>query len=112
MASDNDQEPGFDPRRRLCPDGSCIGVIGADGRCTECGARDAEAPDAEVPVPPAPQTSAAPEPDDEAEAEPAPDDREQPSSTFDPSRRLCSDGACIGVIGDHNRCSVCGKPAE
>ncbi len=23
--------------RRLCPDGSCIGVIGPDGRCKECG---------------------------------------------------------------------------
>ncbi len=24
-------------RRRLCSDGNCIGVIGADGRCKECG---------------------------------------------------------------------------
>lgn len=23
--------------RRLCSDGSCIGVIGPDGRCKECG---------------------------------------------------------------------------
>ena len=23
--------------RQLCPDGSCTGVIGADGRCKECG---------------------------------------------------------------------------
>jgi hypothetical protein len=23
--------------RRLCSDGNCIGVIGADGRCRECG---------------------------------------------------------------------------
>jgi hypothetical protein len=23
--------------RALCPDGACIGVIGADGRCTVCG---------------------------------------------------------------------------
>lgn len=28
---------GFDPSRRLCPDGSCIGVIGTDGVCTVCG---------------------------------------------------------------------------
>lgn len=27
--------------RRLCPDGNCIGVIGPDGRCKECG-RNAE----------------------------------------------------------------------
>ena len=23
--------------RRLCPDGNCIGIIGADGRCVICG---------------------------------------------------------------------------
>lgn len=28
---------GFDPRRKLCPDDSCIGVIGAEGVCTVCG---------------------------------------------------------------------------
>ena len=30
----------FDSKRRLCPDGSCIGVVGDDGRCRVCG-RDA-----------------------------------------------------------------------
>ena len=25
--------------RELCPDGACIGVIGPDGRCRECGRR-------------------------------------------------------------------------
>lgn len=30
--------------------------------------------------------------------------------TFDPtSRRLCPDGACIGVIDDAGRCSACGR---
>ena len=29
-------------RRRLCPDGSCIGVIGSTNRCTVCG-KDAAA---------------------------------------------------------------------
>lgn len=23
--------------RRLCPDGNCIGILGADGRCVVCG---------------------------------------------------------------------------
>jgi len=27
----------FDPGRRLCPDGACLGVIGPNGRCTTCG---------------------------------------------------------------------------
>ncbi len=26
--------------RRLCPDGNCIGIIGADGCCVVCGKRD------------------------------------------------------------------------
>jgi len=35
---DSDGDGGsFDPGRRLCPDGSCVGVIGADGHCGVCG---------------------------------------------------------------------------
>ncbi len=30
---------------------------------------------------------------------------------FDSHRRLCPDGACIGVIGDDGRCRVCGRAA-
>ena len=30
-------EGGFDAARKLCEDGSCVGVIGADGRCGVCG---------------------------------------------------------------------------
>ncbi|MBK6848599.1 MAG: hypothetical protein IPG96_14080 [Proteobacteria bacterium] len=29
--------------RELCPDGTCIGVIGSDGRCRDCGATLASA---------------------------------------------------------------------
>ncbi|HKA87806.1 MAG TPA: hypothetical protein VKE22_09085 [Haliangiales bacterium] len=28
---------------------------------------------------------------------------------FDEDRQLCSDGACIGVIGPDGRCKVCGR---
>lgn len=28
---------GFDANRRLCDDGSCVGLIGADGLCGVCG---------------------------------------------------------------------------
>ncbi len=31
------KEPGEFAERRLCPDGSCIGVIGLSGTCNECG---------------------------------------------------------------------------
>lgn len=30
-------EDAFDEDRELCPDGTCIGVIGPDGRCKVCG---------------------------------------------------------------------------
>ncbi|MFO0577965.1 MAG: hypothetical protein U1A78_28480 [Polyangia bacterium] len=35
-SSDGDADPDF-ADRRLCPDESCIGVLGDDGRCRECG---------------------------------------------------------------------------
>lgn len=30
-------DDGFDDERQLCPDGACIGVLGPDGKCKECG---------------------------------------------------------------------------
>ncbi len=92
--------------RRLCGDENCIGVIGPDGRCRECGrpcepgevledrssaAHPAEAPAEEPPAPPTADPAAGA--DDEWE-----------------NRRLCSDGNCIGVIGSDGRCRECGKP--
>jgi hypothetical protein len=35
--SPQDDEPVDLERRILCPDGACIGVIGPDGTCKECG---------------------------------------------------------------------------
>ena len=109
MATDDNQETSFNPQRLLCPDGSCIGIIGGDGRCSVCGARD--------PGGPLPETAeAVPMPSDAVRPghEPDVEDREgqEPQSAFDPNRRLCSDGGCVGVIGGDNRCSVCGKPAD
>ena len=31
MTSESDSDSTFDPRRKLCPDGSCVGLIGDDG---------------------------------------------------------------------------------
>ena len=37
-AVEGGDEDAFDfDSRKLCSDGTCIGVIGADGRCKECG---------------------------------------------------------------------------
>jgi hypothetical protein len=38
-APDEDEEDAdrFDDDRQLCSDGSCIGVLGTDGKCRQCG---------------------------------------------------------------------------
>lgn len=86
--------------RRLCSDGNCIGVIGPDGRCKECGRPEAGRPE---PLDPPPVVAAAAERPLEAEAATGSDDVWE-------QRRLCSDGNCIGVIGADGRCKECGKP--
>lgn len=103
----------FDPsRRRLCPDGACIGVIGEDGRCSVCGRTEAEAADGAAPV-----SSPRTEPSDTTEAtSPSPkrdaSDSSDGSIGFDPTRRLCEDGACVGVVGDDGVCRTCGRRSQ
>jgi hypothetical protein len=110
MAASDDKESSFDPRRRLCPDGSCVGIIGSDGKCTVCGTAD---PGGEAT---AASTSWDGEDDqhDAADGDPADGSlaAEAGEPGFAPNRRLCSDDSCIGVIGQDNRCSECGKLAE
>ncbi|CAN5193215.1 hypothetical protein BH11MYX1_BH11MYX1_56780 [soil metagenome] len=108
--------------REVCQDGACTGVIGPDGRCKACG-RVSPAWNNERErglVEAAPGDSD--EPGDEADAElgaeaDQPDERDAalaPEASTDDhewSRRvLCSDGACVGVIGPTGFCTVCGKP--
>ncbi len=103
--------------RRLCSDPACIGVIGPDGRCRECGkpyqGEADEAASAET-------ETAAPEVPEVFESEPAGNpvddetDGENDSAIDDEewkNRRLCSDPACIGVIGPDGRCKECGRQA-
>jgi hypothetical protein len=97
----------FDEDRHLCPDGSCIGVLGADGRCKVCGRAGVkgDAPYREMPVDGEPD-----EPDDVLADEPG--DEDEQDEPGDDDRRLCPDGSCIGVVGDDGRCRVCGKSAS
>jgi hypothetical protein len=104
--NENEADPGFDARRRLCPDGACVGVIGPDGKCSECGRSASGEPTADEPI----AIMSDDEPDDEPAGERSPAAVED-GGAFDPNRRLCSDDACIGVIGNDGRCKVCGKPA-
>ena len=100
--------------RVLCSDESCIGVIGPDGRCKECGRPyDGELPSA-VDSPDASMMSAergddAPESGgDQADPEGAAPPPDTDDDEWD-HRVLCRDEACIGVIGSDGRCKECGK---
>jgi hypothetical protein len=120
------EETSFDPRRRrLCPDGACVGLIGDNGRCKVCGLPAGG-------VPPTDSADAAPfaDPlaadDDATDAEvdsdsggdvsggdvaPASAAGSAAATGFDPNRQLCDDGACVGVVGPGGVCNVCGRPA-
>ena len=104
----------FDPHRRLCPDGACIGVIGDDGRCRVCGrsggggGKDA-APAGFVP---AGDGEDGDEDGDEDGKEGATAGASKAAGAFDPNRRLCPDGGCIGVIGPDGVCTVCGQKPD
>ena len=101
--------------RVLCSDGNCIGVIGPDGCCKECGKKyegdlpspspseDEDQEDQSVAQEDEPMSSA--ETETHELADDAVDDEWE-------NRVLCSDGACIGVIGPDGKCKECGKPLE
>ena len=42
----------------------------------------------------------------------APEVAEGPTSGFDPARRLCDDGSCVGVVGADGVCGTCGRKAD
>ena len=90
--------------RTLCLDESCIGVIGPDGRCKECGKpyegfeyRTTDTVESDVP--------------DESDLE-VEDPEEAEFDTDWENRTLCIDENCIGVIGPDGRCKECGKVYE
>jgi hypothetical protein len=93
--------------RTLCKDGNCIGVIGDDGRCKECGLPY----EGELPLKNDPTSETSAEPDASTEPEPHTDSESFPDKDWE-NRVLCSDGNCIGVIGSDGLCKECGKPYE
>lgn len=127
-------------QRRLCEDGSCIGVIGDDGTCKVCGKPGgavADSGDDEQDYDPSGDDDEGDddegddegdhEGDDDArasgESDEADDVDDDDSSSDDnrdgddsrdddgEQRTLCPDGACVGVIGPEGACKVCGKEA-
>jgi hypothetical protein len=88
--------------RRLCSDDSCIGVIGADGRCRVCGLLDTK-------TPPGSNPSNRMSTDQKESLESFTED--QATESNDPGwedRKLCLDESCVGAIGADGRCNVCG----
>ncbi len=90
--------------RTLCSDGNCIGVIGADGLCKECG-KPYDGPHVESRV----FEEDPPDEEDEVIEDAQEEVAESPGWE---DRQLCSDGNCIGVIGPDGRCKECGKPHD
>jgi hypothetical protein len=115
-------------QRRLCRDESCIGVIGPDGRCKECGLPFEEGPSDRIEEEPGMENMEASETEEESEEyeteeefkedeteEQLEDVEENGEEALDlewEQRTLCSDESCIGVIGPDGRCKECGKPYE
>jgi hypothetical protein len=100
-------------QRQLCPDGACIGLIGPDGTCKVCGRVAPDWGDERrrglVAEEGAPGEEASAQGDAVDEILPAAPAALGEAATWQ-RRRLCSDGACIGVIGPDGICKVCGKP--
>ena len=94
--------------RTLCSDESCIGVIGPDGRCKECGLSFENGQQKDV--------HEAQDLDEEPmESESDSGQASELQADIDiewAQRKLCSDESCIGVIGPDGCCKECGKPFE
>jgi hypothetical protein len=95
--------------RVLCSDDTCIGLVGPDGRCKECGL----AYQGDEPLPlgtdlPLGEQNQESEAGLQSETHSA---KEDPSeSVLDPLERVCcSDETCIGIIGEDGLCGTCGK---
>ena len=88
-------------KRILCSDESCIGTIGLDGKCKECGKiYEGELPSEQKAIKVEKVTF---------------DEQKQNtvnSEQYDDwdKRVLCGDESCIGVIGSDGKCKECGKP--
>jgi hypothetical protein len=110
-------------QRQLCPDGGCVGVIGSDGTCKVCGRaapnwgderKRGLLPEDDVATESSPPPSSVTTADSPALYFDIDADKSAAGQAADPDwsqRKLCSDEACIGVIGSDGTCRVCGKRA-
>lgn len=106
-SAESDEEIFSDEDRQLCADGACTGLIGDDGKCKVCRRPAGLAG--------GPGDPSSPEAPSEAPAHFRGEDQDAEAiEGFDPGRRLCSDGACTGVLDSSGKCKECGKldPAD
>jgi hypothetical protein len=105
------EESSFNPAdRRLCPDGTCVGLIGSDGRCRACGLRaDASTPGGRSTDDLLADEAFAGRDDDDHDAMNAAGGAEGGAPAFQTDRRLCDDGSCVGVVDESGACNVCGR---
>jgi len=101
--------------RTLCSDESCIGTIGPDGLCKECGnpyTRVLQSVPAEGVI--LSETTSNEIGSISPDQEISQDNTSGDSSADEEweKRVLCSDGCCIGVIGPDGKCKECGKPLK
>jgi hypothetical protein len=87
-------------KRILCSDESCIGTIGPDGKCKECG----KVFEGEFKLGRNDKTVKTITSNGQKEVSVASE-----KDDWD-NRVLCSDESCIGVIGADGKCKECGKP--
>ncbi|MGP8154669.1 MAG: hypothetical protein ACLQBQ_11135 [Smithella sp.] len=89
-------------KRILCSDESCIGTIGPDGKCKECG----KVYESDMPAGHSKESVQTVTPE---EQKPVLSTEAESDEDWD-KRALCGDGSCIGVIGSDGKCKECGKP--
>jgi hypothetical protein len=100
--------------RILCSDGSCIGVIGPNGLCKECGKPyDGKLPEEFSNLDTDLDEETRVKEDSDASTQVRDSEGEKPQADIEwENRRLCSDDNCIGVMGPDGRCKECGIPIE
>ena len=88
-------------KRILCSDESCIGTVGSDGKCKECGkVYEGILPEGHGVGTHQPSVA---ETEKAVSLDPAESDDDWDK------RVLCSDESCIGVAGPDGKCKECGK---
>ncbi|MCP4677830.1 MAG: hypothetical protein GY854_20390 [Deltaproteobacteria bacterium] len=100
-------EDGFSLEDRiLCSDGACIGVIGPDGCCKECGMLyDGSEPLSKEGLPELAADSVPPPENPIMDT----DTVEDPETSAPSDRVCCPDDMCVGIIGEDGRCGTCQK---